>query len=53
MSKETKYDHPHASSQRCLFLKVLIREIIATCDITDMQPLGESTLWCKQKTDIV
>jgi hypothetical protein len=53
MSKETKYDHPHAPSQRRLFLKVLRREIIATCDITDMQPLGESTLRCKQKINIV
>jgi len=49
MSQETKYDHPHVPSQRCLFSEVLIREIIVTCDIIDMQPLGESTLWCKQK----
>jgi hypothetical protein len=53
MSQETKYNQPHAPSQRCLSLEVLIRKIIATCDITDMQSLGENTLRCKQKIVIV
>jgi hypothetical protein len=53
MSQETKDAHPHAPSQRCFFLEVLIRKIIATYDITNIQPLGESTLHCEQKIVIV